>query len=175
MTVYNLGRVSIKAKTFDEAVGLMLAAGNLGVLKIEATPTETPEEDGPEKVYYSLTVEGHTGANQEIKQAGRGNFTRRYSTPYSNGSYRVPVIQFHDNSKYHTSLGRGVWVDLAALQRITRVCKVSTDIVLDLTSEEIRVWGTNFKFTLEAAKTRQQQNSIVERQIEKQYGILHTV
>lgn len=173
MTVYRLGTISTKAKLLDEAVGLMLAAGNLGILKIEESPTDTPEEDGPDKMYAYLMVEGHTGANLEIRQAGKGNYTKRYSTPYSNGSYRVPITARH-KSNYSESIGRGVFVDLAALQKITRVCKVSTDITIELTSEEIVITGTNFRFALEAAKTKAQQNSIVERQIEKQYGVLHT-
>jgi hypothetical protein len=168
MTVYNLGTVVVKAKLLDEAINLMIAAGNLGVLKVLMVPTRTPEEDGPEAYDTVLMVEGHTPSSSEVKTVGRGNTIKASYTPFVTGEYAVPVVKKVD-SKYSESIGRGLFVDLVALQKIVRATKVSTDITINLTSELITIWGMNFKYTLQTARNRREQNAISERQISKQY------
>ncbi len=169
MTVYRLGTVVVKAKLLDEAVNLMIAAGNLGVLKVLMVPTNTPEEDGPDAFNTVLVVEGHTPSSSEVKTVGRGNYLKASSTPYVVGEYMVPIIR-RVESKYVESIGRGVWVDLVALQKIVRAAKVSTEITLDISSEVISIFGVNFKYTLQAARNKREQNAIAERQINRQYG-----
>lgn len=169
MTVYLVGTVVVKAKLLDEAINLMIAAGNLGVLKVLMIPTRTPEEDGPEAYDTVLMVEGHTPSSSEVKTVGRGNTVKASNTPFVTGEYAVPVVK-RVQSKYNESIGRGVFVDLVALQKIVRATKVSTDITLEITSELITIWGVNFKYTLQAARNRREQNAIAERQINRQYG-----
>jgi hypothetical protein len=168
MTVYNLGTVVVKAKLLDEAINLMIAAGNLGVLRVLMVPTRTPEEDGPKPHDTVLIVEGHTPSSSEIKTVGRGHFIKATSTPFVTGEYTVPVVK-RVPSKYNESIGRGVFVDLVALQKIVRATKVSTDITLEITSDLITIWGVNFKYTLQTARNKKEQSAISERQISRQY------
>jgi hypothetical protein len=174
MTVYNLGTVVVKAKLFEEAIALMLATGNLGILKVEAHETETPEEDGEGTVLYSLIVEGHTLSTKDERVVGRGNYTRRETTPYVRGIYTLPVTKSVEETNQR-SLGRGVFVDLLALHKLARAAKMSTEITVHLNSEIIQIRGANFVYTLQTAATKREQNAIMQRQIDRQYGFLSEV
>jgi len=163
-----IGGAALKSKLLDEAVNFVLAAGNLGSMKLIKELSLTPEEDGME-TKYRLQIEGLTYPMDDDIYSKTLDSISKLWIPSVVGSYTIPVINLLPDNNFEIPIGKCVFCDLIALQKITRLAKTCTTIFMEIDAKSIEIRGCNFHYSLGTIRRKWEKDAIILRQVEKMY------
>lgn len=167
MSTY-IGGAVLKSKLLDEAVNFALSAGNLGTIKIIKVANLALKEDRID-TEYKLQVEGLTYPIEGTYSKILDSISKTW-VPSVAGSYTIPVINLLPNDSEMRSIGKCVFCDLIALQKITRIAKTYTTISIRMDTKSINInSGNDFSYSLGTVREIWEKNAIILRQIEKMY------